>query len=222
MTQPLKASLRQQTPNNMKVQIALALKGIDYEVEAITDSGPATTTRLVEASGQPLAPFIQHGDVRLFDSSAILRYFDANLPGPRLFSSDRTAIKEIEAWELYTKTVPMPAIAPAFKVYFGGLQGDEADQLIQQANEQFHAATEKVELALAARAEAGSDWLVGDSMTAADILVATYMVFGAFPPGKQDWHPLWIWFHANVSLGPDRERTAAHVARVLEYLPPPA
>ncbi len=205
----------------MKVEIALAYLGIEYEVEAIEGKEPETIAKLVAESGQPLTPYLRLGETIVYDSSAILRYLDANFPGPRLFSADRDEIKLIEGWELYTKNEPMPAMGPAFSVYFGKKEGEEAALGIAKANRALSEVTEQVERRLASQAELGSDWLVGNAMTAADIFVASYLSFGAFPGGFADRHPLWKWFDGKVTLGKGRELTRAHVARVLSYLPAP-
>ncbi|MFT4711201.1 MAG: glutathione S-transferase [Bacteroidia bacterium] len=221
MTTPITVTLRQQTPNNMKVEIALAYLGIKHQVVAVDGKEPGTIAKLVAESKQPLAPYLKRGELVIYDSSAILRYLDGNFSGPRLFSDNYKQIKEIEAWEMYTKNEPMPAMAPAFGVYFQDKQGAEASEAIAKANAELHRVTERVEQRLASQAAAGSDWLVGDAMTAADILVAPYLAFGAFPSGYAARHPLWAWFHDNVTLGESREHCRAHIQRVLNYLPAP-
>ena len=61
--------------------VALGLKGIPYRFQAID---PQERAEVVRLSKQPLTPVLQHGDVVLSDSAAILRYLDANFDGPRL------------------------------------------------------------------------------------------------------------------------------------------
>lgn len=87
------------SPNNVKVQVALRIKGIDFETVDVEFSGDRSA--VVEATGQPLTPAIKHGSVCLFGSGAILRYIDANFrdQGPRLFAESREQMYAIEEWE---------------------------------------------------------------------------------------------------------------------------
>lgn len=221
MTKTFKATLRLPSPNNTKVQVALAYKGIPYEIDSVTGGEPETIAKLVKISGQPLTPIIEHGDVVMFGSDSILRYLDANFPGPRLFSADRDEMKAIEGWESFHKNELMGALRPAFEVFFGGMQGPEADANIVRANAAFYEATAVVEKRLGEQKEAGSEWLVGDTMTAADIFVACYSGFGDLPEGQEDWNPLWKWFNSKLVLGDNRELTRGLIHRVLTLLPAP-
>jgi len=218
----LQATLRLPSPNNTKVQIALAYKQISYEIDAVEGSGPETISKLVKLSGQALTPIIKHNDTVLYDSSAILRYIDANFDGPRLFSADRDEMKAIEGWESYHKTEVMTAMRPAFAVFFGGITGPEADANITRANAGINEVTGQVEERLAAQADAGSDWLVGDTMTAADIFFASFLSLAELPEGYADWNPLWKTVDRVLTLGEGRERCKAHFHRVLSFLPAPA
>jgi glutathione S-transferase len=221
MTKTLRATLRLPSPNNMKVQIALAMKGLDYETDAVSGGEPETIAKLVEISGQPLTPILEHGDVTIYDSGAILRYIDANFPGPRLFSPDRTEMKTIEDWESFHSNKIFGALRPALQVFFGGLEGPETAEMIKKSNGMLHEVTSRVEECLEVQANAGSEWLVGTTMTAADIFVACSLGIADLPAGLNQWNPLWKWTDSNLSLGADRERTKAHVARVLKLLPVP-
>ncbi len=221
MSKPIKATLRLPSPNNTKVQVALAYKSLDYEIDPVIGMEPETLAKLVDLSGQPMTPILEHGETVVFDSAAILRYLDANFPGPRLFSADREEMKAIEGWESFHREDILNAIGPAFGVVFGGLEGAEAEAAIAEANTNIHAVTEKVESHLEAQAAQGSDWLVGDSMTAADISVGCYLCLTAMPEGFADRNPLWKWFAANIDLGAGRDRCRAHINRVMAYLPAP-
>ena len=72
-----------ETSNNFKVRVALGYKGIPYEFRTIDPSDRDEIHRL---TGQFLTPVLQHGDVVLFDSAAILRYLEANFRDtPRIY-----------------------------------------------------------------------------------------------------------------------------------------
>src|SRR5205085_11287493 len=87
------------SPNSKKVRLALGYKGVTYEKVSVD---PMDRQKVVDLSGQPLTPVLVHGKTVVFDSSAILRYIEANVKRePRLFSSDYDTMKRIEKWEAY-------------------------------------------------------------------------------------------------------------------------
>src|SRR5262249_55619410 len=74
------------------VRLACYEKGIDYELVPTIPSEVA-----------PLNPFrkipaITHGDLVLFESTAILRYFDRTFPGPKLWPEDSLGIARCDQW----------------------------------------------------------------------------------------------------------------------------
>jgi glutathione S-transferase len=67
-------------------------KGIDYE---LVPTFPSTVG--------PLNPFgkipaMTHGELTLFESSAILRYLDGAFPGPKLWPADARAAALVDQW----------------------------------------------------------------------------------------------------------------------------
>jgi glutathione S-transferase len=210
----LQVHLLPPSPNNTKVMIALAYKGIDYDPILVDGRVPDGRTAIIEGTGQSLTPSIDHNGIKLFDSCAILRYVDANFEGPALFSADRDTHKAIESWENYHRFGIGPQLGGAFGMFFGGL--DDADQ-IAAINIGIHEATAKIEEALAE--DGGRDWLVGDHMTAADITIACFVAFACYTDEQAAMSPVWKWMQERFTLGEGRERTRAHTQRVLAFLP---
>ena len=174
------------TSNNFKVRVALNYKGIPFVFNRI-DPGDRST--VLELSGQPLTPMIVHGNVVLFDSSAIIRYLEANfLDTPRLFPPDRNTIREIERWETFARG---PLAEPVLIVVGQRIAGVTDEAGLVRAAEAFAAVAKELEEHLAER-----DWLVGDQMTAADVfcgpVVFRSISIGAFEtpsdlPRVHDW-----------------------------------
>jgi glutathione S-transferase len=104
-----------------------------------------------------------HGTTVLFDSGAILRYLDANFPDtPKLFGRDRDEQWAIEDWERFGRG---PLAEPMMRVVHARVQGHAVvDELREAAVRDLAAAVEHL-----ARGLAGRTWLVGESMSAADI-----------------------------------------------------
>ena len=74
------------------VRLACHEKGIDYE---LVPTFPSTVG--------PLNPFgkipaMTHGELTLFESSAILRYLDGAFPGPKLWPADAGAAALVDQW----------------------------------------------------------------------------------------------------------------------------
>ena len=67
-------------------------KGIDYE---LVPTFPATVGAL-----NPFGkiPAMTHGELTLFESSAILRYLDQAFPGPKLWPADARAAALVDQW----------------------------------------------------------------------------------------------------------------------------
>jgi glutathione S-transferase len=149
-----------ETSNNLKVRVALLYKGIAHEFCTID---PADRSKVVEVSGQFLTPVMVHGATVLFDSAAILRYLDANFPrAPKLFGKSRDEQWAIEDWERFGRG---PLAEPMMRVVHARVQGHAVvDELREAAVRDLAAAVEHL-----ARGLAGRTWLVGESMSAADI-----------------------------------------------------
>jgi len=177
-----------ETSNNMKVRVALGYKGIPYEFRAVN---PRERTDLVKISGQFLTPVLVHGDRVVFDSAAILRYLDvAFRDTPRLFGTSHEQQWEIEDWELFARAElagPMMTV-----VHRRAYEKPVDDAMLARCTTTFDEACAKLAGGLD-----GSEWLVGDSMTAADITTAAVLhrirTSELFPlPQAAEAHGPWI------------------------------
>jgi len=149
-----------ETSNNLKVQVALRYKRIEHEFRTID---PADRAKVIEVSGQFLTPVMVHGTTVLFDSAAILRYLDANFPQtPKLFGRDRVEQWAIEDWERFGRG---PLAEPMMRIVHARLAGLAVDDALRaHAARDLATAVERL-----AHALVGRSWLVGESMSAADI-----------------------------------------------------
>ena len=158
-----------ETSNNMKVRIGLKYKDLQYSFRSID---PRDRDQVVTLTGQPLTPVMRHGEVLLFDSGAILRYLDANFPAaPRLFSGNRKTLVEIEGWETFGRA---KLIAPLVRVVNHRLEGGDDPAVFDAAQAAFKGA-----MGALASALKGRQWLVGDTMTGADVTTAPVVFRGS-------------------------------------------
>jgi len=149
-----------ETSNNMKVRVALGFKEIPYEFRTIDPQDRAEIRRL---SGQHLTPVMVHGDRVLFDSAAILRYFEANFPGrPKLFGNSHREQWAIEDMELFAR---LTLAAPMMEIVHHRVYGGTVDDAMQQRCAEAFASA----VATLVDTLEGRQWLVGDGMTAADV-----------------------------------------------------
>jgi glutathione S-transferase len=158
-----------ETGNNMKVRIGLKYKDLTYSFHSID---PGDRDQIVALTGQPLTPVLRHGETLLFDSGAILRYLDANFPAtPGLFAGSRKTLVAIEGWETFGRA---RLLAPLIQVVNHRLEGGDDAGVFNAAQEAFVAAVAELAPALENR-----HWLVGDTMTGADVTTAPVVFRGS-------------------------------------------
>lgn len=196
------------SPNCMKVRIGMNLKKVPF---AKIPCDPTDRKAIVKLTGQPLTPSMQAGDMKLFDSHAILRWLDANAKrGPRLFADDYEQMKAIEEWEHFGRAGFRRGLRPMFGMAFGRLPVEEA--AIAAANAALHEDTAAIEKALAA-----GPWLLGDRISAADVMVAPMLYWATHPEDDAARGLPFLPIFHRFDLGPDRERTRDWVARVMAW-----
>jgi glutathione S-transferase len=200
------------SPNNIKVRIALGLKGLAYEGEALEiEAFPGDRSPVIAMSAQPRTPVLRHGKSVIFDSSAILRYLEANFPDtPRLFSEDYFEMGAIEEWEMWARTTLEEPVGIIFGQVFA-LTPDK--DLCQRATAAMVEATWRIEDTLEKR-----PFLLGDKPTAADVVAAPAVNLATIPDSP-DNGPIMGFFHRNFSLGEERERTRSWVKQMMAFDP---
>jgi glutathione S-transferase len=195
------------SPNSKKVRLALGYKGVPYEKVSVD---PMDRQKIVEISGQPLTPVLVHGKTVVFDSSAILRYLEANVKRePRLFSSDYDTMKRIEKFESYARNDISPHVGTIFGALFGGPK-DAAT--LEKASKSFNAAVRGLEGDLGS-----SGWLVGDSPTAADISCAAWIGLSLLTPQQASSSPVLGFFAEHLRLDPALEKARGWFEKLDSY-----
>jgi glutathione S-transferase len=147
------------------VRMVCEEKGIDYTL---------TETLLGSAEVCAIHPFgkmpvLRHGDFTLCESKAIASYLDAAFPGPVLTPTDPKLAARMEQWVSLVNTMMDPTLvriyllAYAFPRTADG-KPDRAiiDAVLPQVREQ---------LLLLDRAVGATGYLVGDTLTLADIFI---------------------------------------------------
>ena len=131
-------------------------------------------------------PVIEHGDFRLYEAQAILRYADRALPGPSLTPAHPQAaarmdqLMNINDWYLFQGVANVIAFQRIVGPRLLGLTPDE--DAIAAALPRGHGVFEELSHLLA-----DQPYFTGDSISLADILLAPQLDFLCATP---EWAPL--------------------------------
>ncbi|MGH8258652.1 MAG: glutathione S-transferase family protein [Steroidobacteraceae bacterium] len=168
------------SPFTRSVEIALREKNAPYRVHALSP-GESKSPEYLARHPFGRIPMLEHGDFRLYETQAILRYIDDVIPSPALEPSDprlaarMNQIIGINDWYLF----PQVARAIVFHRFIGpkllGMPADEA--AIAAAVPQGRLCIGELERLLGAQA-----FLAGDRLSLADIQLAPQIDFLAATP----------------------------------------
>jgi glutathione S-transferase len=152
------------SPFAWRVMLTLEVKGLTYESKLLEFSkGENKTPTYLRLNPRGKVPTLKDGDFVLYESLAIMSYLDRKYPTPPLFGDtpEETGLiwRVLAECESYVVTANNKIVRP---IFFG--QGLDKTEEIQQA-----AQTVRNEFKLMDEHLAGSQWLVGDKISAADI-----------------------------------------------------
>ena len=166
------------------VQMGLEEKGVAYRVEVV---GPHEIKSAAHLARHPFGrvPAFAHGDFRLYETQAILRYLDQVFPEPALVPSDPRAaarmnqIIGINDWYFF----PQAAAPIVFQRVVGpALLGMSTDEAVVAAA----VPTARTCIAELDRLLGEQRYLAGDQLSIADIMLAPQIDFlAATPEGKR-------------------------------------
>ena len=166
------------------VQMGLEEKGVAYRVEVV---GPHEIKSAAHLARHPFGrvPAFAHGDFRLYETQAILRYLDQVFPEPALVPSDPRAaarmnqIIGINDWYFF----PQAAAPIVFQRVVGpALLGMPTDDAVVAAA----VPTARTSIAELDRLLGEQRYVAGDQLSIADIMLAPQIDFlAATPEGKR-------------------------------------
>ena len=161
-------------------RMACAEKGVDYTLEIAAPNSPEILAH------NPLGkvPAFKHGDVELYETSAIARYIDEAFDGPKLQPDDTVARARMNQWisavnDSYDTSMIRHVVIQRLVVPSRGGTPDE---------EVVAAALPKIDtqLKVADQNLAENDYLAGAELTLADLfMVPVIFYFGVTPEGKE-------------------------------------
>jgi glutathione S-transferase len=158
--------------------------GLDYEHNPVMPGSDDTEFRACSPFGK--IPGFRDGDFRLGDSSAIVHYLDSKHPGSGLIPTDPEKRGRALWFEEVADTVLVPPMGAIFWArVVSKLMGTEGDEAAAVTAE-----TETLPPVLAyleSQLADGREWLVGDSITLADIAIASPFKNLEYGKANIDW-----------------------------------
>jgi glutathione S-transferase len=157
------------SPFVRKTLAAAAEKGIEVQSKPTRFGQP--DPEFEAASPFRKIPALRDGDFTVCDSSAIIHYFEATRPEPALIPTEARARAKVIWYEEFADTIMVGAAGPMFfNRIVAPLLGMPCDEVAASKGEK---ALEPVLDYLESQAPAPGGYLVGDSLTLADLAVAS-------------------------------------------------
>jgi glutathione S-transferase len=182
------------SPFARKPRIAAALLGIDLELEFVDlFAGAGQTPEFLKLNPQGKVPTLVDGDFSLWESNAIVQYLAAQAPTSPLWPADPRSRADILRWQFWESTSLAPPCAiyvseNVLKPMLGRGEPDSAE--LRKGEEKFHRAAKLLDAHLANR-----PWLVGDTITLADVSVAPMFMYAEsakYPMAGYDHISAWF------------------------------
>jgi glutathione S-transferase len=173
------------SPYGRAVLIALQEKGARYRVSPVVPGTMRTSEHLARHPFGKV-PVMDHGDFRLYEAQAILRYIDRVLPQPALTPTDAQAaglmdqLMNVNDWYLFQGVANVIGFQRVVGPRLLGRTPDE--DVIAAAMPKAHAVFNEL-----ARQLGEKPYFVGDSISLADVALAAQLDFFVETP---EWQPL--------------------------------
>ena len=155
------------------VRLACHEKGIDYELV------PTFPGQMGDLNPFQKIPAITHGDMTLFESTAILRYLDRTFPGPKLWPQEAREAALCDQWVSAVNDSLFNSALRFLANHFGFLPVPQemADKYLAKARDV---------VPVFDRQLGQARYLVGDSATAADLFLAPMVFSFLAVPGLKE------------------------------------
>jgi len=173
------------SPFGRSVLLTLEEKGAPYRFARVV---PGTLRSREHLARHPFGrvPVLEHGDFRLYETAAIVRYLDRVLPGPALTPADPRAaarmdqLMNVNDWYLFQGAANVIGFQRIVGPRLLGLTTDE---------QAIAAVLPKAQVVLdeLARELGGAAYFAGEQLTLADLMLAPQLEFLSQTP---EWAPL--------------------------------
>ncbi|MDX1661102.1 MAG: glutathione S-transferase family protein [Gemmatimonadota bacterium] len=197
------------SPSAVKVRVALNYKDLEYRTEEMM---AADREPMVEAAGWPMVPILIDGEVVVRESSAILHYLEANYRDrPSLTPASREEIRSAEALLLFLR----PEVLRIQWRLEPEVRKPDEERDMGRVKSSRIALTDAL-MRLEARLT-GRDWLVGETMSIYDVILACDLLPSHPPAEFVEQSPMWAFFDEHFRLDAERARIANWIERVVAW-----
>jgi len=200
------------SPFAWRVMLTLEVKGLAYESKLLEFSkGEHKTPAYLQLNPRGKVPTLKDGEFVVYESLAIMSYLDRKYPTPRLFGStaEETGLiwQAISECESYLTTAGDKVVRPLF---FGkGL--DKVDD-IQQAAQDIRQELKTLDNRLSTR-----DWLIGATISAADIAIFPLIQLILRAASKEAAQPFNLGFAPLARNGPHLAKWVERIENLPNY-----
>lgn len=146
--------------------LALEVKGVTYTPRRLDNAKrEQKSPEFLKINPRGQVPALVHDGTIVCETAAILSYLDAVVPGPPLFG--RTPTETAQVWQLISECDNnlRDRVGDISRPLFRGKSAEFADQISTAAE------SVRDELALLEARLSAASWLVGDQLSAADLVV---------------------------------------------------
>lgn len=158
------------SPFVRKVMVYGEERGIALQLKMVPPGSPDPD--FIAASPFGKMPGFRDGDFTISDSTAIIAYLEAKFPDGRLMPSDPRAVARVTWFEEFADTIAMPRMGKVFwNRVVAPLMGREGDLAMAAAAQ----ADELPEVYAYLESQIDGEFLVGDTLTLADISVGSIL-----------------------------------------------
>lgn len=172
----MKLYMNAMSPNVRRVRLTAAVLGLEIEEKTVDfTKGEHKAPELLALNSNGAVPTLVDGDFALFESRAIMQYLASKKPESGLLPKDERARADVTKWQFwdashFSANLGTLAFQRVMKPMFGMGEPDAAkvDEAIA-AIKRFGAVLDK-------HLE-GKTWVVGDTMTVADLTLASSLMY---------------------------------------------
>lgn len=161
--------------NARRVVLAAELLGAPLDLVEVDLMSEGDRKRLHEINPNGKVPVLQDEDFLLWESCAIMQYLADKTPGQTLYPQEVQARADVNRWMFWACQHYSPAIGVlTWENIWKGMtgSGDADPKEVARGNDEVHTFGAILDTRLAER-----QWLVGDTLTLADIAVAAPMMY---------------------------------------------
>jgi len=184
--------------NVERVALAAAHKGVAVEW---VDHSSEDRSRIEAISGQKLVPVLENGSRVITDSPMILRFLESEYPDPPLWPDDPALRARVDVFIEWFNGV--------WKGPPNWLSDDPGNPAAGDWARQLEAWTDTIEALLT-----DSGYLVGDALTAADVIAYPFLRYAVHAPPAEDTHPFHHVIARHCALGPQHAATRDWIGRM--------